>query len=152
MTLMVWSTFWQHGGLEEVAGAGRALAAGEHLGAAVHGLFDLKFDEVDGLALGERANVGRGVLGVAHFVFLHFGDIGVDEFREQGTHHVDSFDGATALAGIVEGAVHEVGHGEIEIRVFADQRRIFAAEFQAHVEQLPGGLFVDFAAAYPRNR
>src|SRR6185369_9642605 len=32
----------KHGGLEEVAGAGRAFAAGEYLGAAVNGLIDLK--------------------------------------------------------------------------------------------------------------
>ena len=69
-------------------------------------------------------------------------------FENSGTHDVDPFDGAATLSGIVEGAIHQVGDGEIEIRVFADQRRIFAAEFQAHVEQLRGGLLVDLAAAF----
>src|SRR5581483_930585 len=54
---------------------------------------------------------------------------------------------ATALACVVEGAIHQVGYGEVEISIFAHQGGIFSAEFQTHIKQLGRGLAIDLAAS-----
>ena len=104
-----------------------------------------------GLALCQRVNVCGRVFRIADLVLLYLSDVRVHEIREQRAHDVDPFDGAATLSAIVEGAIHQVGHGEIEVRVFQDQRRVFAAELQPHIEQLRGGLPVDLAPAFHRS-
>src|SRR6185312_8612024 len=94
---------------------------------------------------------GGGILRVAEGVLPHLCDEGIGELCKQRARNVDSLHSATALARIVEGAVHQVRYREIEIGVLANQRRIFSAEFQTHIKQLSRCFAVDLPASLDRT-
>src|SRR6516162_10104820 len=64
---------------------------------------------------------------------------------------VDALDAATALAGIVEGAVDEVLDGVVEVCVGADVSRVLAAELQAERRERSRGGALHRLAPFDRS-
>src|SRR5262249_49834907 len=79
--------------------------------------------------------------------FLDFRYKCVHETGVDRPHHVDPLDGATTLPRVVERAVHRVFDGKGEVGILAHERRVFTAQFEAHVQQTGGGPLVDLAPA-----
>ncbi|MNF99819.1 hypothetical protein D3C84_827350 [compost metagenome] len=56
------------------------------------------------------------------------------------------------MPGVEEAAVHQVFHGVFEIGVGANVGRVFAAELQAHADEIRDGCLLDLQASVHRTR
>ena len=133
--------------IEKVPFARRPFSSSQKLRTSLYSLLNLMLQNIEGFKLRERSDAGSGILRVADDVVPHFRNECVNEPLKERTRDIDSFHSATALAGIVEGAVHQVGYGKIEIGILADQGRILSSEFQTHIKQLGRGMAVYLAAS-----
>ena len=107
-------------------------------------------DQGGALPVGEGPERGGGVLRIAHPILTDERHGGVDEPVVERPGHVDALDAAAALSRVVEGAVDDVLHREVEVGVLADVRGVLPAELQAGVDEAVGDLAVDLAAARDR--
>src|ERR1017187_3470054 len=69
--------------LEEVSRPAHSMSPRQYPRASVHGLLYLEFEKVQSFALSQRPYCSAILFRVAHPVFLHLGDIGIDEPGEQ---------------------------------------------------------------------
>ncbi len=117
----------EDGGLEVVAFAEHALAAGEDAGAGVGGGFDLGFELFDDADRGERADVGVFFHGVTDAHGLHAGD----EARFEGVVDLvcddEAFGGDAGLAGVDAAGTDGGFDGEIEVGGGHDDEGVAAA-------------------------
>ena len=115
------------GGLEVVAVAEHALAAGEDAGAGVDGGLDLGFELFDDLGGGERADVG-GVLGwVADLDGVHAGDEAGFEGLVDGVVDEEALGGDAGLAGVDAAGADGGLDGEVEVGGGHDDEGVAAA-------------------------
>jgi hypothetical protein len=61
--------------------------------------------------------------------------------------HVNPFDRAAGLPGIVEGPFHHMGHGKHQVGILGHIGRILAPQFQAHIDETAGRRLVHATAA-----
>src|SRR5262249_47426109 len=113
----------------------RGASAREHFGASGDGLLDLARNRLRRPGLGHWAHRSPLRRRIAEAVRAHEREGRVDEAVVEAPVHVDPLDSAAALAGVVAGAVDEAVCGLLEIGVFGDVRRVFAAELEADVDE-----------------
>jgi hypothetical protein len=95
-------------------------------------------------ALGDDgADLGGFVHGIAELVVREDGFAGVEEGGVDVGVDVDALDGTARLAGVEDGAVDYFRGGPLRVYVWSDVGWVFAAEFEADVDDSVGGGFLD---------
>ncbi|MNQ81273.1 hypothetical protein D3C85_962860 [compost metagenome] len=118
---------------------GEPFGVDQRPGAVHHGIGNLPAHDFGGIRRHQRAEGGGLIQRVAQHVLAGEFDEALDELRVKLPVHVDAFDGAAALPGVEETAVHQVCHGVLEIGIGAHIARVLATQFQAHAEETAHG-------------
>ena len=118
----------------QIGGAGAAGREGgfvnQRRSALCHGFGNLGAHKIGGAAAHHRPQIGVGIGGVAQAVLA--GD--AHKFGHKGVvcrlMHINALNAAAGLAGIKEGAVHQIFGGIGHIGIGAHIGRVFAAQLQ----------------------
>ena len=110
--------------------AGSGAAAGEDLGSLFVGLVHVGGDLLAVLGGDERAGLCLVIGRAADLDLIGALHQGVDELIVQGLFHDDAGACGADLAGVEEGAIEGVVHGNVEVGIGEDDVRVLAAELE----------------------
>src|SRR5207249_7250093 len=120
----------EDGRLDEIPFLADALAAGQHLGAALAARVDVAHDAVELLLADLRALRGGGVEGIADFGLLHFLEHAIDKLIVHLLLDKQARAGAAALALVEEEGEVRALDGGIQIGIGEDDVGTLAAQLE----------------------
>src|SRR5437763_11953870 len=112
----------------------------------------MRFNHAHLLLADHRADFCGGIHAVSNAQFACFGSAGVDELRIKPFMHVTTLDGKAGLAGVHEGSPDGGTRSHVDVCIFEDEHRIFAAEFEHNWQQTLGAGLSNPAACSDTSR
>src|SRR5262249_33610285 len=121
-------------------------AACERAGTKRLRFFYLRLNDPKLPLVNHRADVGFGILTVAHPQLSRFFCAQVQKLVVDRSVHIAALDRKTCLSGVDESSPHRRARGDLYVGVVENQHGVLAAQFEQNRQQARGGGGGDFLA------